>query len=107
MYLQGSPPRSEGQGVLASGDNAGQFIIASGGLIQLTSKAPSYTYTHVDTTTGALMFSNGDVPPTGSGKFSFTSSDKTLNWTSPDGKVYTVSTMGSIRDTLKFHLRRP
>jgi len=89
-YLQGSPPESESQGVLASGDDAGQFLIVSGGLVQLTSKAPSYTHTVVDTTTGAFMFVDGDVIPPASGIFSFASLDKALNWKSPDdGTLYT------------------
>jgi hypothetical protein len=90
-YLQGSPPRSEGQAVLGNGDNAGQFLIVSGGLIQLTSRSPSYTYCNVNPGTGAITFVDGDVAPSSAGKYSFVSIDKTVNWTASDGTVYTVS----------------
>jgi len=88
-YLQGNPPRTVGTALLGSGDTAGQFNIVSGGLIQLTSRSPSYTYSVIDSKTGAMTFVNGDVAPASAGKYSWTALDRELNWTGPDGTVYT------------------
>lgn len=65
-------------------------------MVQIVSRAPAlaYTYTFVDSKTGALMFGAGDVAPTGSGTFSWASLDKALNWleTSSD-TMYTVRSL--------------
>jgi len=89
-YLQGSPPRSDSAAVLGAGDTAGQFNIVSGGLIQLTSRSPSYTYSNIDSTSGAMTFVDGDVAPAAAGKYSWTSLDRSLQWTAPDGTLYTT-----------------
>jgi len=71
LYLQGDPPRSASQAVLGAPHSGGQFIIAGGGLIQLTSKAPSYTITYFDRSTGAMTFEEGIVHPSSAGTFSW------------------------------------
>jgi hypothetical protein len=81
---------------MGSSTTAGQFNIVSGGLIQLTSKAPSYTYSTVNPTTGVFTFVNGDVAPASAGTFSWTPLDQELNWTAPDGTLYTVSIQSAI-----------
>lgn len=90
-YLQGSTPYTPGSGVLGSSATAGQFLIVSGGLIQLTSQAPSYTYTQFDSSTGAVQFINGDVSPSSAGTFQFAGVEKNLTWTDTSGETNPVS----------------
>ena len=90
--MQGSIPYSAGPATLGPLADAGQFIISSGGLIQITSQIPNleYVYTNVDETTGAISFEDGDVPPAGHGIFDFVGSNKALTYTTSAGVPATV-----------------